>query len=77
MLWLGATSAYLCLSELVEFRYFAIPFLIISLEIENKVIHLDIEQIHQKIEKATYRLIWTTLGKILINIIVLGLFLSW
>lgn len=29
ILWLGATTAYLCLGELVEFRYFAIPFLLL------------------------------------------------
>lgn len=33
ILWLAASFGYLCLGELVEFRYFAIPFLMLCFEL--------------------------------------------
>lgn len=42
ILWVGACFGYLCLGELVEFRYFAIPFLMLCFELENKNFNLDV-----------------------------------
>ena len=42
ILWLGATFGYLCFAELVEFRYFAIPFVLFSFELENKNFNIDV-----------------------------------
>lgn len=39
---MGASFGYLTFGELVEFRYFAIPFLVYSIEIENKNIFIDV-----------------------------------
>lgn len=36
VLWFFASIAYLCMSRLVELRYFAIPFVMFSLEIKNR-----------------------------------------
>jgi hypothetical protein len=47
ILWLGATATYLCLGELVEFRYFAIPFLLLCFELENRNFNLDVEGVHK------------------------------
>lgn len=55
ILWLGATAAYLCLGELVEFRYFAIPFVLLCFELENRNFNLDVEGVHKGENRYTDR----------------------
>ena len=77
ILWLGATAAYLCLGELVEFRYFAIPFLLLCFELENRNFNLDVEGVHKGENRYTDRekMIWTIMIKGVINLGVFALFL--
>ena len=53
ILWIGATFGYICLTPLVEFRYYSIPFLMISFELENKNFKIDVEGIHKAESRYT------------------------
>jgi alpha-1,2-glucosyltransferase len=77
MLWLGATFGYLCFSSLVEFRYFSIPFLLLSFELDNKNFNLDVEGIHKTESRYTAKekMLWTTLMKVAVNVVIIGVFL--
>jgi alpha-1,2-glucosyltransferase len=77
ILWLGASFGYLCFSELVEFRYYAIPFLMFSFELENKNFNLDVEGIHKDESRYTAKekMIWTTLIKGGVNVLIFSIFL--
>ena len=77
ILWLGATFGYLCLTPLVEFRYYSIPFLMISFELENKNFNIDVEGIHKDESRYTAqeKMIWTTLIKVAGNVVIFGIFL--
>jgi alpha-1,2-glucosyltransferase len=77
ILWVGASSAYLCLGELVEFRYFAVPFLMLCFELENKNFNLDVEGVHKQENRYTARekMLWTILIKAVANLIVIAVFL--
>ena len=77
ILWMGATFGYLCFAELVEFRYYAIPFLLFSFELENKNFSIDVEGIHKDESRYTSKekMIWTTLIKVAVNLFVFGVFL--
>lgn len=77
ILWLAASFGYLCLGELVEFRYFAIPFLMLCFELENKNFNLDVEGVHKEENRYTAKekMIWTLLVKICANAVVIAVFL--
>ena len=80
LLWLTATVFYLGPSELVEFRYFTAPFVLLMFELKNRSLSMDVEKIHGKslVEKKVgwqNRMIWGTLIKITINLFVFYMFL--
>ena len=77
ILWLGASFGYLCLAELVEFRYFGPPFLLLCFEIENRNFSVDVEGVHKEESRWTKKekMVWTTVLKALINATVLGIFI--
>ena len=79
ILWLGACFGYICLSELVEFRYFGAPFLMLCFEIENRNFAIDVEGVHKGESRLTpkEKMLWTTLFKAVVNAAVLGMFLFW
>ena len=77
IMWWVFTSLYLMSSGLVEFRYFAIPFAVLTFEIINDPLTIDVEQMHRRnlSLKQQHRMIWTTLGKVLVNGLVLYMFM--
>lgn len=77
ILWLGASFGYLCFSELVEFRYYAIPFVIFSFELENKNFNLDVEGVHKAESRYTAKekMIWTILLKVFANLVIFSVVL--
>lgn len=79
ILWFGATFGYIGLTELVEPRYYAIPFLLFSFELENKNFTLDVEGVHKNENRYNdkEKMIWTTLIKVFVNIVVFGIFLGY
>ena len=76
ILWLGSCFLYLCFSELVEFRYFAIPLVLYCFELENKNLNLDVEGVHRDENRYTAmeKMIWTTLFKLAVNLGVFAVF---
>ena len=80
--WACISLVYLMLSELVEFRYYAVPFVMIAFELKNRSMSLDVEKIHGRSDiiggnnlGIENRMIITTLGKIVINVFVFYMFL--
>ena len=79
ILWLGAVFGYLCFTPLVEFRYFTIPFVLFSFELENKNFNLDVEGIHKNENRYNNKekMLWTNLIKVAANIGIFTLFLGY
>lgn len=77
VLWFIVSTMYLCMSRLVELRYFAIPFVLFSLEIKNKESGMYLEKIHKS--ELNFgnmdRMIWLSLLKVCVNAIVICIFL--
>ena len=76
IIWLIFTFLYLVGSELVEFRYFAVPFVLLSYEITNRDLMIDVEKMRKHPLGTSYRMIWITIGKIMINIMILFVFIG-
>jgi alpha-1,2-glucosyltransferase len=78
IIWSVTSLFYLMLSPLVEFRYFAIPFVMLSLEIRNRNLTFDIEKVHKKETNDNMwknKMIVTTLVKIALNAVIFYVFL--
>ena len=79
--WACTSLLYLMLSELVEVRYFAIPFVMIAFELKNRSMSLDVERIHGRSGTGganlglENRMILPSLAKIAVNIFVFYMFL--
>lgn len=82
IIWGAVSMLYLMLSELVEFRYFTIPFVMLAFEVKNKNMSLDIEKIHGLAEirqgrsvSLGNRMLMATLWKMLANAAIMYVFL--